>query len=130
MTTLASNAAHSSGTRGFLSSERLQSAGELAARVLLCALFLYAGMGKLGSAYPAIAAFMSVEQSTFDDYRVLRMNEAPVIETHIVHNTEAPGGIGEPGTCAVIPAISNAIFAATGKRSQWLPADRELLRQG
>ena len=64
-----------------------------------------------------------VEQSNFHDYQVLRMNEAPLIETHLVRNTEKPGGIGEPGTCAVVPAVGNAIFAATGKRSQRLPID-------
>jgi isoquinoline 1-oxidoreductase beta subunit len=62
-----------------------------------------------------------VEQSNFHDYRVLRLNEAPAIETHIVSNTETPGGIGEPGTCCVMPAITNAIFAATGKRLRRLP---------
>jgi isoquinoline 1-oxidoreductase subunit beta len=70
-----------------------------------------------------------VEQSNFHDYQVLRMNEAPVIETYIVHNTEKPGGIGEPGTCCVMPAIANAIFAATGKRLQRLPVDSAQLKQ-
>jgi isoquinoline 1-oxidoreductase beta subunit len=51
------------------------------------------------------------------------MNEAPAIEVHIVHNTEPPGGMGEPGTSAVVPAITNAIFAATGKRLRMLPID-------
>jgi isoquinoline 1-oxidoreductase subunit beta len=70
-----------------------------------------------------------VEQSNFHDYQVLRMNEVPAIETHIVRNTERPGGIGEPGTCAVMPAVGNAIFAATGKRLQRLPVDPAKLRQ-
>jgi isoquinoline 1-oxidoreductase subunit beta len=70
-----------------------------------------------------------VEQSNFHDYRVLRMNETPHIETHIVSNREKPGGIGEPGTCCVMPAVTNAIFAATGKRLQRLPVDTVQLRQ-
>jgi isoquinoline 1-oxidoreductase beta subunit len=49
------------------------------------------------------------------------MNEAPAIEVHIVQNTEPPGGLGEPGTCAIVPAVTNAIFAATGKRLRKLP---------
>jgi isoquinoline 1-oxidoreductase beta subunit len=64
-----------------------------------------------------------VEQGNFDDYRMLRINEAPLIEVHLVKNTEAPGGIGEPGTSAVIPAVANAVFAATGKRVRKLPID-------
>lgn len=62
-----------------------------------------------------------VEQSNFHDYRVLRMHEAPVIETHIVASNEAPGGIGEPGTAAVMPALANAIHAASGRRIRKLP---------
>ena len=64
-----------------------------------------------------------VEQTNFDTYRVLRMNEAPAIEVHIVKNTEPPGGMGEPGTSAIVPAVTNAIFAATGKRLRTLPVD-------
>ena len=62
-----------------------------------------------------------VEQTNFDTYRTLRINEAPVIDVHLVTSTEAPGGIGEPGTSAVAPAVFNAIFAATGKRIRKLP---------
>jgi isoquinoline 1-oxidoreductase beta subunit len=62
-----------------------------------------------------------VEQSNFYDYRVLRMNEAPAIQVHLVRSNERPGGIGEPGTAATAPALSNAIFAATGKRLRKLP---------
>ena len=51
------------------------------------------------------------------------MNEAPAIEVHIVKNTEPPGGMGEPGTSAIVPAVTNAIFAATGKRLRTLPVD-------
>src|SRR5207249_7865246 len=59
-----------------------------------------------------------VEQSNFHNYRVLRMNETPPIDVHLVRNGEAPGGIGEPGTAVTAPALANAIFAATGKRSE------------
>ena len=69
-----------------------------------------------------------VEQSNFDNYRMLRINEAPVVEVHIVKSTEAPGGIGEPGTVAVFPAVTNAIFAATGKRIRKLPVNPSELR--
>src|SRR6266487_4378131 len=57
-----------------------------------------------------------VEQANFDSYQILRMNEAPAIEVHIVQNREPPGGMGEAGTSAIVPAVTNAIFAATGKR--------------
>jgi len=62
-----------------------------------------------------------VEQSNFNNVRVLRINEAPAIEVHLVRSGEAPGGIGEPGLPAIAPAICNAIFAATGKRIRELP---------
>ena len=62
-----------------------------------------------------------VEQGNFGDYRVLRMNEAPAIDVHIVRSQEPPGGLGEPGTSAAVPAVTNAIFAATGKRVRKLP---------
>ena len=57
-----------------------------------------------------------VEQANFDTYQMLRINEAPEIEVHIVQSSEAPGGMGECGTSAIVPAVANAIFAATGKR--------------
>ena len=65
-----------------------------------------------------------VEQSNFDDYRMLRINEAPAVEVYVVKSAEAPGGIGEPGTSALAPALTNAIFAATGKRIRKLPVNR------
>jgi isoquinoline 1-oxidoreductase beta subunit len=62
-----------------------------------------------------------VEQTNFGDYRVLRMNEMPAVEVHIVDSTAAPGGIGETATACVMPALTNAIFAATGRRIRRLP---------
>ena len=65
-----------------------------------------------------------VEQSNFNDYRMLRINEAPEVEVYLVKSGEAPGGIGEPGTSALAPALTNAIFAATGTRIRTLPVNR------
>jgi len=62
-----------------------------------------------------------VEQSNFNDYRVLRMNEMPKVEVHIVPSAEAPTGVGEPGVAPIGPALANAIFSATGKRVEVLP---------
>jgi isoquinoline 1-oxidoreductase beta subunit len=70
-----------------------------------------------------------VEQSNFHDYPVLRMNEMPRVEVHIMASTEKPGGIGEPGTPPIAPAVTNAIFAATGKRVRTLPIDASLLKK-
>jgi isoquinoline 1-oxidoreductase subunit beta len=70
-----------------------------------------------------------VEQSNFDSYQMLRMNEAPAIEVHVVRSSEAPGGLGEAGTSGIVPAVSNAIFAATGKRLRKMPIDPGLLKQ-
>ena len=69
-----------------------------------------------------------VEQTNFNDYRMLRMNEAPTVEVYLVKSAEAPGGIGEPGTSALAPALTNAIYAATGKRIRKLPVNRVELR--
>ena len=69
-----------------------------------------------------------VEQTNFDTYQVLRMNEAPAIEVHIVQSSEPPGGMGEAGTSAIVPAVANAVFAATGKRLRKLPIDSAQLR--
>jgi isoquinoline 1-oxidoreductase beta subunit len=62
-----------------------------------------------------------VEQTNFGDYRVLRINEVPKIDVTLVKSAEAPGGIGEPGTSCVMPALTNAVFAATGTRVRKLP---------
>jgi isoquinoline 1-oxidoreductase beta subunit len=62
-----------------------------------------------------------VEQGNFNDYPVLRMNEMPVVEVHIVPSSEAPGGVGEPATAPIAPAVTNAVFAATGTRIRRLP---------
>ena len=67
-----------------------------------------------------------VEQSNFHDYRVLRMNETPPIEVHLVRNLEKPGGMGEPATAAIAPALANAVFAATGRRVRELPLQKAL----
>lgn len=69
-----------------------------------------------------------VEQSNFHDYRPMRMNESPVIETHLVKSAEDPGGFGEAPTAAVAPAVTNAIYAATGTRIRTLPIDTALLQ--
>jgi len=70
-----------------------------------------------------------VEQTNFDTYQVLRINEAPAIEVHIVRSFEPPGGMGEAGTSAIVPAVTNAIVAATGKRLRKLPIDGAALKQ-
>jgi isoquinoline 1-oxidoreductase beta subunit len=62
-----------------------------------------------------------VEQTNFDTYRVLRMNEAPVVETHILPSTNPPSGIGEPGTPLIAPAVANALLVLTGKATTRLP---------
>jgi len=70
-----------------------------------------------------------VEQGNFHNYPVLRMNEMPRVEVHILPSTEGPGGIGEPGTPPAAPALVNAIFAATGKRLRSLPVDTAALKK-
>lgn len=70
-----------------------------------------------------------VEQSNFDTYQMLRLDEAPSIEVHIVKSAEAPGGMGEPGTSAIVPAVANAIYAATGKRLRRMPVEPAQLKR-
>ena len=62
-----------------------------------------------------------VQQSNFNDYPVVRMPESPTIDLHLVDSSEKPGGIGEPGTALIGPAVANAVFAATGQRLRKLP---------
>jgi isoquinoline 1-oxidoreductase beta subunit len=68
-----------------------------------------------------------VQQSNFNDYRMLRINEAPPIDVYLIASGEAPGGIGETGSTAAPPALGNAVFAATGIRLRRLPIDRDVL---
>jgi isoquinoline 1-oxidoreductase subunit beta len=68
-----------------------------------------------------------VQQGNFNDYRMLRIDQAPAIEVHLIDSQEAPGGIGETGATAAPPAVGNAIYAATGIRLRQLPIDREIL---
>ncbi len=68
-----------------------------------------------------------VQQRNFNDYRIMRINEAPPIDVHIVPSHEMPGGIGEPGCTAGPPSLVNAIAAATGIRLRKLPIDRDIL---
>ena len=68
-----------------------------------------------------------VQQSNFNNYRMMRMSETPVIDIHLINSNEAPGGIGEPGCTAGPPSMVNAIAAATGIRLRKLPIDRDAL---
>ena len=70
-----------------------------------------------------------VEQTNFDTYQMIRMNEAPAIEVYVVKSSEPPGGMGEAGTSCVVPTVTNAVFAATGKRLRKPPIDRNLLKE-
>jgi isoquinoline 1-oxidoreductase beta subunit len=71
-----------------------------------------------------------VQQSNFNDYRMLRIDQAPKIEVHLIKSGEAPGGIGETGVTASAPALRNAIYAATGVALRRLPIDRSLIAAG
>ena len=68
-----------------------------------------------------------MRQSNFHDYRMLRIDQAPKIDVHLIKSGEAPGGIGETGVTAGPPALRNAIYAATGIALRRLPIDREVL---
>jgi isoquinoline 1-oxidoreductase beta subunit len=86
-----------------------------------------------GMAYGLAAALSSaitlkdghVEQSNFHDYRVLRMNQMPTVEVHIVASAESPTGVGEPATPVIAPAVANALYGATGQRLRKLPLSLE-----
>jgi isoquinoline 1-oxidoreductase subunit beta len=83
--------------------------------------------GSSGALYGEVTiANGRVEQSNYHDYRVLRMNEAPLIHTTIIENHEKPGGMGEPPNAVIFPALANAVFAATGKRVRSLPLQKGL----
>ncbi len=69
-----------------------------------------------------------IEQSNFDNCQALRIDEAPQVEVHLVQNHEEPGGIGEPGTATITPAVVNAIYALTGKCLRKLPVNTGELR--
>jgi isoquinoline 1-oxidoreductase beta subunit len=77
----------------------------------------------LGAALKGEITFLNgrVQESNFDDYHVLRMNEMPDVEVHLVPSDEPPGGIGELAVPPIAPAVANAIFAATGRRPRRLP---------
>jgi isoquinoline 1-oxidoreductase beta subunit len=64
-----------------------------------------------------------VEQGNFDSYPVLRINQMPAVEVHIVESDAPPTGVGEPGTPVVAPAVANALAAATGSRYYRLPLE-------
>ena len=68
-----------------------------------------------------------VQQTNFDNYRVARMSEAPRIDVYTIDSGEPPGGIGEPATALVAPAVCNAIYAATGRRLRSLPLAKHRL---
>lgn len=82
----------------------------------------------LGAAMQSEITFKDgmVQQSNFHDYQVMRMANMPKVEVHIVPSTEKMGGVGEPGLPPVAPAVTNAIFAATGKRIRTLPIGNQL----
>ena len=68
-----------------------------------------------------------VEQSNFHDYQMLRINQVPPIDVHLIKSGATPGGIGETGTTSVVPALRNAIYAATGVALRRMPIDSKLL---
>jgi isoquinoline 1-oxidoreductase beta subunit len=69
-----------------------------------------------------------VQQGNFDDYQILRLNDAPAIEVYLVEGNGPQGGVGEPGVPTVAPAVFNAVFAATGKRVRKLPVRTDDLK--
>jgi isoquinoline 1-oxidoreductase beta subunit len=70
-----------------------------------------------------------VEQANFDSYQILRIDEAPAVEVYIVPSAEPPAGMGEAGTSLIVPAVANAIFAATGTRLRKMPVDAAALKR-
>jgi isoquinoline 1-oxidoreductase beta subunit len=67
-----------------------------------------------------------VDQDNYDRFRILRINEMPEVEVHIVESAESPSGVGEPGVPPLGPAVSNALLAATGARKRILPIGRRI----
>jgi isoquinoline 1-oxidoreductase subunit beta len=65
-----------------------------------------------------------VQQTNFDSYRLMRLNEAPVIDIHVIESGEDPGGVGEPATALVAPAVCNALYMASNRRIRSLPIAR------
>jgi isoquinoline 1-oxidoreductase beta subunit len=65
-----------------------------------------------------------VEQTNFDGYQVLTLDEMPQVEVHILPSKEGPTGVGEPGVPPIGPAVANAVFNATGKRIRALPMSK------
>ena len=91
----------------------------------------FEGAGVFGTSIALMSGITAkngeIEQSNFHDYQIARMNEAPLqVNVHIVKSSAPPAGVGEPGVPPVIPAITNAIYAATGKRIRELPVKRQL----
>jgi isoquinoline 1-oxidoreductase beta subunit len=68
-----------------------------------------------------------VQQSNFHDYRMLRIDQIPPIDIHVIRSEASPGGLGEAGTTSALPALRNAIYAATGVALRRMPVDRKLL---
>jgi isoquinoline 1-oxidoreductase beta subunit len=68
-----------------------------------------------------------VRQTNFHDYPLLRMHDAARIDTYLIDSSEPPGGVGEPATALIAPAVCNAIYAATGRRLRSLPLSRHRL---
>ncbi len=71
----------------------------------------------------------AIEQTNFDGYDPIRINEAPPIEVYLISSQEDPGGMGEPGLPPIAPAVANAIFAATGQRLRRLPFQLQPVRE-
>ncbi|MEY3898913.1 MAG: hypothetical protein RI962_68 [Pseudomonadota bacterium] len=67
-----------------------------------------------------------VDQNNFNDFRILRTNETPVMDITLVDSNEKPGGTGEPSTSLIAPAVANAVFTATGKRLRSMPFAKAL----
>lgn len=125
---------------------RLKAALDLAAEKSGWRKPLPARVGRGVSAQPSFGSFLAtvveaevdtqgevtikngrVQQSNFHDYRMLRIDQTPAFEVHLIKNGEPPGGIGETGTTAAVPALRNAIYAATGIALRRMPIDRNVL---